>query len=160
MIRAAGIDDLTQVCEIDCDAFSPYGTAESPSIIAARLTAFAEGFVVAESRQTIIGYGSSEKWLDDRQPALNEDPSSTHHPSGQVFCVTAMAVRRAYQGLCCGTAILDHLITIARQHHCQSVTLETTHAQEFYLHRGFNEVGKRQHEGISLSIMKYAIEHH
>jgi acetyltransferase (GNAT) family protein len=109
-IRLAYQDDLPQVCEIDDEAFSPYGTGESPKVIATRLAVFPAGFVVLEKDGVVLGYGSSEKWLHDREPALNEDPSTTHHPLGRVFCITAMAVRRAFWKQGFGSAILDGLI--------------------------------------------------
>ena len=153
-IRLANETDLPQICEIDDEAFSPYGTAESPQVIAARLAVFPKGFVFLEKDGVVLGYGSSEKWLHDREPALNEDPSTTHHPSGQVFCITAMAVWRAFWKQGFGSAILYRLITIARQEQCGHVVLETTHARQFYLKRGFHVVQERQQMSVVLYVMQ------
>ncbi len=157
-IRLASQSDLSQVCDVDYEAFSPYGTAESPQIIATRLAVFPEGFVVLEKGGAVLGYGSSEKWLHDREPALNEDPSTTHNPYGRIFCITAMAVRWAYwkQGL--GSAILERLMSVARQQRCKRVILETTHAQRFYLRRGFQVANERRQGHVVLYIMQFTLE--
>ncbi len=52
-IRAAANADLRQICELDFEAFSTYGTTESPDIIAARLYVFPDGFIVVAQDNTI-----------------------------------------------------------------------------------------------------------
>lgn len=157
-IRLASQTDLPRVCDIDYEAFSPYGTAESPQIIATRLAVFLEGFVVLEKGGAVLGYGSSEKWLHDREPALDEDPSRTRHPYGQIFCITAMAVRRAYSKQGFGSAILERLMSVVRQQRFKRVILETTHTQQYYLRRGFQVVKERQQGHVVLYIMQFALE--
>ena len=95
-IRPATQADLPDIVALDTEAFSPYGTAEDPQVIAARHAVFPEGMLVIEGEQRLIGYGSAEKWLTEREPALNEHPAATHHPTGQIFCITAMAVWPAH----------------------------------------------------------------
>lgn len=158
LIRLALPADLPQVAAIDYEAFSPYGTAESPDIFSARLSTFPDGFIVLESQGIVLGYGSSEKWLEEREPGLNEDPFDTHHPNGRIFCITAMAVRRAWQRQGLGTALLGQLFTIARRQACGQIVLETTHAQGFYAPHGFQVVRQRQEAGVTLSILRLALE--
>ncbi len=147
-IRNAHPSDLPQIYDIDAEAFSPYGTAESPNVIAARLSAFPEGFLVLEKNGVVLAYASSEKWLSNREPALDEDPSTTHYPLGKIFCITAMAVRRANQRRNLGSALLNRIISIARKHRCEHIVLETTHAKGFYLARGFHTIRERQQNGV------------
>ncbi|HYN88189.1 MAG TPA: GNAT family N-acetyltransferase [Ardenticatenaceae bacterium] len=154
VIRPARQDDLVQVFDIDHEAFSPYGTAETPDIIAKRWEVFPEGFIVVERDGVILGYGSSEKWLHQREPSLNEDPSQTHSPLGRIFCITAMAVRRYSWNQGFGSSILERLICIARRHECKQVILETTHAQQFYLHRGFRIIKERRQWDATLAVLQ------
>lgn len=152
-VRLARKGDLGDVCAIDSEAFSPYGTAELPSIFISRWDVFSQGFVVAEENEHIIGYGTSEKWSNDHEPAMNEDPHKSHNSKGGVFCITAMAVRKEWREFGVGSIILDTLIQIAKDEHCQAVVLETTHAQNFYLKRGFHETGEREQMGTNLTIL-------
>lgn len=153
-IRLAMSTDLPQACDIDYEAFSPYGTAEPPETIAKRLAVFAEGFIVLEKENILLGYATAEKWIEQREPALDEDPFTTHQPSGRIFCITAMAVRPAFWRQGYGTAILHHLIDIARQHQCQQIILETTHAQSFYEKFGFRISSKRRQADAALVVMQ------
>lgn len=131
-----------------------YGTAESTEVITARLAVFPDGFIVLTDQEgVILGYGSAEKWLYRREPGLNEDPFATHQPDGKVFCITAMAVKNSHRQQGLGTAILERLIAIARQHGCTEVILETTHAQRFYQNYGFQVLNERQQRDVSLSIL-------
>lgn len=157
-VRLAKREDLRDAYAIDYEAFSPYGTAELPSIIEARWEVFPQGFVVAETGSHIIGYGTSEKWLSEREPAMNEDPFKSHCPEGGFFCITAMAVRKEWRRHGAGSAILEALIQISKNERCQAVLLETTHAQSFYLKRGFYIMGEREQMNTKLSILSLILE--
>lgn len=152
-IRQAMAADLPGIVRLDNDAFSPYSTAEEPEIIAARLAVFPEGMAVVELGGQLIGYGSAEKWLSDREPALNEHPRDTHHPGGHIFCITAMAISSAFQRQRYGTALLHYFIELARTHGCYQIILETTHAQQFYQKQGFQTIRQRQERGVTLAIL-------
>jgi GNAT superfamily N-acetyltransferase len=157
-VRLAQQEDLPDVCAIDHDAFSPYGTAELPAILRARWDVFPQGFVIAEEGDCVIGFGTSEKWLDEHEPAMNENPFQSHNPGGRTFCITAMAVRRAWRGYGVGAAILEALVQIAKDQQCRVVVLETTHAQTFYLQRGFRETGQRHQFDTWLTILTLTLE--
>jgi GNAT superfamily N-acetyltransferase len=153
-IRQANQKDICEVCEIDDEAFSPYGTAESPQIFSLRLSAFPKGFIVLTVDSKVVAYGCSEKWLTEREPALDEDPAKTHYKDGKIFCITAMAVQKAYQNKGYGTAILEELEKIALKNKCKQVILETTHARSFYVERGYWVDTEREQNGIKLYVMK------
>jgi ribosomal protein S18 acetylase RimI-like enzyme len=153
-IRQATKFDLPEIAYLETEAFAPYGTAECPDTLRARLAVFPEGFAVLQIDDLIAGYGTSEKWTEPREPELDEDPNKTHDPNGQIFSITGLAVRLAYRGRGFGLAILDHLIALARRQDCTQIILQTTHAQGLYLKRGFNVVGNRLQFGVTLSIMK------
>ena len=158
LIRPATPEDIPQVIQLDFEAFSPYGTAESPEIIRARQQVFPEGFVVAEVAGRIVGYGSSEKWSEMREPGLDENPYDTHDPNGPIFCITGMAVAEAHRGQGIGAAMTRYLLDVARAQACHTVTLETTHARAFYHRLGFETLTERQERGVQLYVMEKQLE--
>jgi ribosomal protein S18 acetylase RimI-like enzyme len=141
------------VVDLDDEAFSPYGTVEGIEVFRARLQSFPAGFIVLEVDGEIAAYACSEKWLCEREPKLNENSKDTHHPNGKIFFITGMAVSVTYRGKGYGLALLDRLTAIARQENCDKIVLETTHAQGFYLKRGFKVTGTRQERGVALNVM-------
>jgi ribosomal protein S18 acetylase RimI-like enzyme len=158
LVRNARDQDIPAVAEIDAEAFSPYGTAEKPETFQLRLTAFPNGFIILVADNEIAAYGCSEKWLTEREPGLDENPMTTHQPDGRIFCITAMAVKMKYRGRGYGLLILDKLMEIAHKEGCRKIVLETTHAQDLYLKRGFKTVQSRTERGVSLDVMSLDIE--
>ena len=153
LVRNARDQDISAVVEIDAEAFSPYGTAQKVETYQLRLTAFPDGFIILVADNEIAAYGCSEKWLTEREPGLDQNPLVTHQPEGRILCITAMAVKMKYQGRGYGLLILDKLIEIAHGEGCKKIVLETTHAQGFFLKRGFKTVQNRTGRGISLDVM-------
>jgi N-acetylglutamate synthase-like GNAT family acetyltransferase len=158
LVRNARDQDIPAVVEIDTEAFSPHGTAEKQETFQLRLTAFPNGFIVLVADNEIAGYGCSEKWLTEREPGLDENPLTTHQPDGRIFCITAMAVKMRYRGRGYSLRILDKLIETAHNEGCRKIILETTHAQDLYLKRGFRTVQNRTERGVSLEVMSLDIE--
>jgi ribosomal protein S18 acetylase RimI-like enzyme len=158
LVRKAREQDIPTVAEIDAEAFSAYGTAENPETFQLRLTAFPQGFIILVADNEIAAYGCSEKWLTEREPGLDENPLTTHHPDGRIFCITAMAVKMKFRGRGYSLLMLDKLLDIAHSEGCRKIVLETTHAQDLYLKRGFKTVQNRTERGISLDIMSLDIE--
>jgi N-acetylglutamate synthase-like GNAT family acetyltransferase len=158
LIRNAREQDLSAVAEIDAEASAAYGTAEKPETFQHRLIAFPNGFIILVAENEIAAYGCSEKWLAEREPALDEDPLITHQPDGRIFCITAMAVKTKFRGRGYSLLVLDKLIETAHNEGCRKVVLETTHAQDLYLQRGFKTVQNRMERGISMDVMSLDIE--
>ena len=158
LVRNAREQDIPAVTEIDAEAFSSYGTAEKPETFQLRLTAFPNGFVILIADNEIAAFGCSEKWLTEREPSLDENPLVTHQPDGRIFCITAMAVKKKYQGRGYSLLILDKLMEIAHNEGCRKIVLETTHAQDSYLKRGFKTIRNRIERGIPLDVMSLDIE--
>jgi N-acetylglutamate synthase-like GNAT family acetyltransferase len=153
MIRNAREQDIPTVVEIDSEAFAPYGTAEMKETFQNRLVAFPNGFMILVAENEIAGYGCSERWLVEREPGLDENPLITHQPDGRIFCITAMAVKKKFRGRGYSLLLLDKLIETAHLEGCKKVVVETTHAQDLYLKRGFQKVKNRTERGISLEVM-------
>ena len=153
IVRNAREQDIPAVVEIDLEAFGPYGTAEKKETFRNRLEAFPNGFVILVAENEIAGYGCSEKWLEEREPGLDENPFVTHKPDGRILCITGLTVRKKFQGRGYSLLVLDRLIETAHLEGCRKVLLETTHAQELYLKRGFKVVQSRTERGVSLDFM-------
>ena len=153
LVRNARDQDIPAVAEIDAEAFTPYGTAEKLETFQLRLTAFPNGFIILVADNEIAAYGCSEKWLTEREPGLDENPLITHQPEGRIFCITGMAVKMKYRGRGYSLLILDKLIETAHIEGCKKILLETTHAQDLYLKRGFKTVRSRTEREISLDVM-------
>ncbi len=153
MIRNAREQDIPAVVEIDSEVFAPYGTAERKETFQNRLAAFPNGFVVLVAENEIAGYGCSEKWLEEREPGLDENPFLTHQLDGRIFCITALAVKRKFRGRGYSLLLLEKLIETAHLEGCRKVLVETTHAQDLYLKRGFQAVKKRAERGVSLDVL-------
>ena len=153
LIRNARDQDIPAVVEIDAEAFAAYGTVEKPETFQLRLKTFQNGFIILIAENEIAAYGCSEKWLTEREPGLDENPATTHHIDGKIFCITAMAVKSNFRGQGYGLLILDKLIEIARRENCGQIILETTHAQGLFQKRGFKTLRKRTEREISLDVM-------
>ena len=69
-----------------------------------------------------------------------------------------MAVKMKYQERGYALLILDKLMEIAHKEGCRKIVLETTHAQDLYLKRGFKTVQSRTERGVSLDVMSLEIE--
>ena len=158
VVRNARDQDISAVVEIDTEAFSPYGTAEKPETFQLRLTAFPNGFIILVADNEIAAFGCSEKWLIEREPGLDENPLTSHQPDGRIFCITAMAVKKKYQGRGFSLLVLNKLIETAHAEGCKRVVLETAHAQDLYLKRGFKRVRNRTERGILFDVMSLDIE--
>jgi [ribosomal protein S18]-alanine N-acetyltransferase len=158
IVRNVRDQDISAVADIDAEAFSPHGTTEKPETFQRRLTAFPDGFVILIAENEIAAFGSSEKWLTEREPILDENALVSHQPDGRIFCITAMAVKKKYRGRGYGLLVLDKLIEIAHNEGCRKIVLETTDAQDLYLKRGFKTVQNRTERGISMDVMSLDIE--
>jgi ribosomal protein S18 acetylase RimI-like enzyme len=160
LVRNARDQDLAAVVNIDAEAFMPYGTAEKPETFQLRLTAFPDGFIILVADNEIAAYACTEKWLTEREPGLDQNPLATHNLDGRILCITGMAVAKKYRGRGYGLRILDKAMEIAHRERCQKIVLETTHAQEFFLKRGFKTVQKRTERGASFDVMSLDLEYH
>lgn len=159
LVRNARDQDIPVVAEIDSEAFSAYGTAESLETFQHRLTAFQNGFIILVAENEIAGYGCTEKWLDEHEPGLDENSLVTHQPDGRILCITALAVKKNFRGRGYGLHILDKLIEIAHRERCQKIVLETTHAQGLFLKRGFKTFQTRTERGVSLDVMSLDLKY-
>lgn len=157
-IRRATLADVADIYAVDQEAFAPYGTAEDHVVFGRRLMAYPAGFLLLVSDGETVGYACAEKWAEDREPQIGQDPFTVHHRYGRVFCITGMAVRAAHRGRGGGRALLDQLLALAQAEGCQKVVLETSHAAGFYLKRGFVVTGERQHGAALLYIMELNLE--
>ena len=67
-IRQVQQNELSIVADLDYEAFSPFGTAESPETFVSGFKAFPSGFVVLTEGDEIAGYGVLKSgWLNASQ---------------------------------------------------------------------------------------------
>lgn len=158
LVRSARDQDLPAVGEIDTEAFSSDGTAERPETFQLRLTVFPDGFIILVDENEIAAYACTEKWLTEREPGLDENPQFTHQQDGRILCITGMAVKQKFRGRGHGLLILDKLIEIAHRERCLKIIVETSHAQGFYLKRGFKVIKNRIERETSLDVMSLEME--
>ncbi len=163
-IRQAIPHDLPQIITLDQEIFGVYGADEPPEVIGARLEAFPSGCVVLEEVEKtantgviLLGYLTTEKWTEAREPMLDEDPHITHQPNGQVLCITTLAIAPQAQNRGLGLQLLNQAISIAQREQCNQIILETAHAKKFYHRHNFEVVGERTQRGIPLYIMQKLI---
>ena len=161
-LRPAAPDDWPALVAMDQSVFGWYGADEDPAVIRARLEIFPQGCVVleeatVEGETTLLGYLTTEKWDDFREPVLGEDPRATHQPDGDVLNITTLAVGIPYQNRGLGGLLLDAAFAIARREGCRGIILETARAQRFYLRHGFETVAERSQRGIPLFVMRYLL---
>lgn len=162
-IRRAVEADLLQIIALDQEIFGAYGAQEDPAVIRARLAVFPQGCAVLEEPAAdgvgvnFLGYITTEKWAEAREPALDEDPYTTHQPDGPILNITTLAVNPAHQNRGLGGRLLNEVIAIARRENCTQIILETARAEAFYRKYGFSKTGERQQRGILLHIMHYRV---
>ncbi|MFN8483554.1 MAG: GNAT family N-acetyltransferase [Anaerolineae bacterium] len=159
ILRPATLDDLSHIVAMDRDLFAEHGTEEDPAIIRARLEVFPAGCVVLEERADdgparFVGYLTTEKWAEEREPTLDEDPRVTHTPTGRVLNITTLAVGRADQGGGLGARLLTFAEDLAGREGCEAIILETEQAERFYQRRGFETLGERRQRSAHLIVMR------
>ena len=123
-MRPATLEDWPGIAALDQEIFGAYGAQEEPAIIRSRLVTFPQGCAVLErgcndGHPFIAGYLTTEKWVELREPALDEDPQESHRPDGGVLNITTLAVAPVCQNQGLGARLLDHAIGIARQEGCR-----------------------------------------
>ena len=159
LVRNAREQDLPAVAEIAAKSSSADRPAEKLETLQRRLTVFPNGFFILVAENEIAAYGSSEKWLTEREPGMDENPLATHQPEGRIFWINAIVVKRKYQGRGYRLLILDKLIEMAHLEGCRKILLETTDAQELYRQRGFTTVRNRTERGVSLDVMSLEMKY-
>lgn len=164
-LRPASIVDLPQIIALDQQIFGGYGADESPEVITARLAVFPAGCVVLTAddsahgdKAAILGYLTTEKWTELRDPALDENPWLTHEPDGTILNITTLAIAPSEQGRGLGAQLVAHAIDLACREACTAIVLETAWAARFYEQHGFVKRGERRQRNILLHIMQYTLK--
>lgn len=154
VVRPARATDLPLIIALDREIFGAYGADEDPAVIDARLAVFPQGCVVLEEAATFLGYLTTEKWAEVREPALDENPHQSHKSEGRILNITTLVVGSAFQQRGLGGYLIQAARAIAQQEGCTQIILETARAEAFYRKHGFTKIGERQQRGIQLHIMQ------
>lgn len=152
--RTALPSDIDAVMRIEKESFLP-GLQEDKDLYLKRISAFPEGFLLAEDTQTkeIGGYICSELWREDRPVcaetlALGHDPKEAHCYDGTLFYITSFGTLTSWRGKKVGSLLLDTLEQkIAKEYPqaTQSVLIVSEKwlaARRLYEKRGFKERGR------------------
>ena len=118
-MRPATLEDWPGIAALDQEIFGAYGAQEEPAIIRSRLVTFPQGCAVlaggcGDGRPFIVGYLTTEKWAELREPALDEDPQESHRPDGRVLNITTLAVAPVCQNQGLGARLLDCMPSASR----------------------------------------------
>jgi N-acetylglutamate synthase-like GNAT family acetyltransferase len=149
LVRNAREQDLPAVREIEAEAGAASQAAAAPESLQQRLTVFPNGFIILVADNEIAGYGHSEKWLDEHEPQPDLPPMATHQPDGRIFFITALAVKKKFQGRGYRLVLLEKLVETAHLEGCRKVVLDTAQDPDLYLQRGFKTVQNRTERGGS-----------
>ncbi|HEX2993076.1 MAG TPA: GNAT family N-acetyltransferase [Anaerolineales bacterium] len=151
LVRNAREQDIPAVLEIEAETASQTATAQEG--FQQRMRVFPNGFIILVADNEIAGFGCSEKWLDEHEQQPDLTPMATHQPDGRIFFITALAVKKKFQGRGYRSVLLEKLIETAHLEGCRKVMLETARDQDLYLERGFKTVQNRNEHGKSLDRM-------
>lgn len=96
LIRPARAADLDAIVTLEARGFAD-GVVESRAVFAARLAAFAAGFLVLEIDGRIAGYLCSEIWDEGAGThpadfALGHDAQAAHRPDGRLLYVSSTVI--------------------------------------------------------------------
>ncbi|MCK7505720.1 MAG: hypothetical protein MZV70_17655 [Desulfobacterales bacterium] len=128
----------------------------SPEIFQLRLTAFPDGFIILVADNEIAAYACTEKWLTEREagpgrgtpddPQPGRQDTVRHSPGWPKGILGGRGWRPAHPG----QADRDR----PQWNAAPKIILETTHAQGFFLKRGFKTVRQPHRErGVSSDVM-------
>lgn len=150
-IRNGTLQDLDSIVAIEIACFEPH-VAETDQTHKARLTIFAQGFLVLEIRNKVVGYISSEIWdtlkgrpISDHSFALNHNIKEMHIPSGSILYISSMAVLPQYRNMMFGFKLFQRLLSDTMSRHAlTSCTLivgsSWLAARKLYQDFGFTDV--------------------
>lgn len=149
--------DIEYIHNLDQQIFGSYGADEDVGIITKRVQTFPEGCLIIKHRdgntQYNVGYITSEKWKEMKEPVLNEDPEKSHHPDGKILNITTLAIETKYQKKGFGSKTLQFITKLCKDQNCEQIVLETAKARKFYEDNGFSLLELRKQRDIPLYIM-------
>ena len=141
--------DLPAILKIEHAGFTA-AEAGTPEAYAARIQAFPATFLVAEERNTLLGFVCGPIVADDLVADWMYDQAPTNLPTGGHQMILTIAVAPAAQGRGIGSRLLRAFAESATAHHCQSIALTCLADRiPFYQKNGYQVVGvsTSQHAG-------------
>lgn len=122
IIRNVRPEDLDRIAEIEAACFPPAEAASRQSF-KARIAAFPESFLVAETNGTLIGFVNG---CATNSPVIYDEMfhSTQHHvPNGKNLSVFGLDVIPEYRKQGIGAQLMRHFIQVAKDTGRQSVIL-------------------------------------
>lgn len=154
VIRTARHSDIDAIMNIEHESFLP-GLREEKELYLKRITAFPEGFLVAEDPDLgqIGGYICSELWREDQNInadvlALGHDPLTVHHADGKHLYITSFGTLKSWRGQKVGLKLFQALEDKIDNRFPQVVkkilivSEKWTAARNLYTKQGFKETAR------------------
>lgn len=158
-IRQANVADASKCALIENTVFLASEAATFDQI-EARIKQFAEGFLVAENENSIVGFintGNTHK-NDISDEALKS--MIGHDPAGAYVVIFSLAVLPAWQGHGIAKQLIQAMIEDAKQRRKKALLLLCKdHLVAFYEHLGFENTGisPSTHGGVRWHQMQYSL---
>lgn len=147
IIRCAKESDISDILKIEKEAFRS-DICEERDVFVERINTFADGFLVVEHEDRVIGYISSEIWnyssvikRDDFE--LGHSISSTHTLSGDEIYISSFGILKEFKGIGLGKYLFDYFINyiVRKTKNPKSLILLVSEnwvsAKNIYLNKGF-----------------------
>lgn len=148
-LRPATAADLPRILTLEAQGFAP-GTRERADVYAERIALFADGFLVAEEEEALLGCICSELWRHAPQPeparfALGHRIAELHAPGHDELYLSSMTVAPAARGRGLGQQLVTAcLARCAARYRLRSALLLVSErwlpARRIYARLGFGEL--------------------
>lgn len=140
-IEHVTIADLPAILEIEQAGFNP-AEAGSKAAFINRIANIPDTFLVAKEKAQVVGFivgpVTATPIIDDKY-YQHVEPNL---PTGDYLLVLSIAVAPIFRGQGIGSQLLGAFIGLARNHHCQSIILDSLAKNvPFYEANGFSKAG-------------------
>lgn len=122
-IRTARVDDLDAIMQLEAGGFPP-AINESREVMQRRMEHFADGFLVLDHADGVIGYLCSELWAHDHAGgaphcdvahfALGHDIRQTHRRDGTHLYISSMTIAPTHRGGGLGRRFFQQSVALLR----------------------------------------------
>lgn len=158
-IRNVKESDLDRCFEIETLAYAGEEAATKEKILT-RIKGYAEGFIVLENENEIIGFINSGA---THKVVLSDETFKElvgHDPDGRYIVIMSVVIHPDYQGQSFTTKLMNHFIAQMKQLNKTSIYLICqTELVEMYAKYGFTHLGESDssHGGLSWHEMSLAL---
>lgn len=132
-IKQANYDDITEIVEIDKQAFGNQGI--SKETIESQIKIFPEGIFIVEENNKIIGVICCEKLEKEKFPHYNHDVCKTHSKGGAFLYLSVITVTEEFRNKGIGSLLLEKVSELGKKLGIQKIYLPVNKKHP-YLEKG------------------------